>query len=106
MYSSNYTVWSTNNSLLGTVECLTQYSPPTYVTWLRDGVAIEVDGEGYEMIQSVIERRSYSRYNNTLLIRNAADLAGNHTYNCTITNTAGNTTQAVNTTLECKCVQV
>ena len=105
MYSSNYTVWNnTNSSLLGTVECLTQYSPPTNVMWLRDGVAIEVDGEGYEMMQSVIERQSYSRYNNTLLIRNAADLAGNHTYNCTITNTAGNTTQAVNTTLECKCV--
>ena len=70
------------------------------MAWLRDGVAVEVDGEGYDMIQSVIERQSYSRYNNTLLIRKAADLAGNHTYSCTITNSAGSTSQVVKTTLK------
>ena len=41
MYSSSYTDMSnTEGSVLGTLECLTQNSPPTTVTWLRDGVAV------------------------------------------------------------------
>ena len=100
VYSVEYTDWSENNSdLLGSLECLTQNSPPTSVTWLRDGVPVEVDGVGVEMIQTVTERRSYSRYNNTLLIRDAAQLAGSHTYNCTVSNAAGNSTNWVDTTL-------
>ena len=100
MYSITYTDWSSTSSLLiGTIVCLTQNSPPTNVTWLRDGVPVEVDGVGAEMVQTVIERRSYSRYNNTLLIRNAALLAGNHTYNCTVTNAAGTNTNSVQTTM-------
>ena len=100
VYSVKYTDWSeTESDLLGTIECLTQNSPPTSVTWLRDGIPVEVDGVGLEMIQTVVERWSYSRYNNTLLVRNAAQLAGNHTYNCTVTNAAGTNTNWVNTTL-------
>ena len=93
--------WSnTTSSFLGTVECLSQYSPPNAVSWHRDGVLIEVDGMGYEMIQQVIERgESYSQYNNTLIIRNAAHLAGNHIYCCNISNYAGNSgAECVNTT--------
>ena len=100
MYSVKYTDWSeTESDLLGTIECLTQNSPPTSVTWLRDGIPVEVDGVGLEMIQTVVERQSYSRYNNTLLVRNVAQLVGNHTYNCTVTNAAGTNTNWVNTTL-------
>ena len=100
VYSSRYSDLSnTNSSLLGSLECLTQYSPPTNVIWLRDGVRVHVDGERYEMIQSVIERQSYSRYNSTLLIRDAADLAGDHTYTCSITNSVGNTSESINTRL-------
>ena len=99
VYSIKYTDWSNNSDfdVLGTVECLTQYSPPTNITWLRDGVEVKVDGEGYEMMQTVIERRSYSRYNNTLIIRNAADLAGDHSYCCSISNLAGSTSECVAT---------
>ena len=57
-----------------------------------------VDGDKYEMIQTVTDRGS-SYYNSTLLIRHAADLAGNHTYTCTITNNAGTTTQSIETTM-------
>ena len=100
VYSVEYTDWSeTNSDLLGSLECLTQNSPPTSVTWLRDGVPVEVDGVGVEMIQIVMERQSYSRYNNTLLIRDAAQLAGSHTYHCTVSNAAGNSTNWVDTTL-------
>ena len=99
MYSIKFIDWSESRDfdVLGTIECLTQNSPPTNVTWLRDGVEVEVDGEGYEMIQSVIERQSYSRYNNTLIIRNAADLAGYHHYCCSISNSAGSTSDCVAT---------
>ena len=86
-------------SVLGSVVCLTQNSPPTTVSWTRDGVAIQMDGVAYDMIQQVIERQSYSRYNNTLLIRDAIELAGDHSYCCIASNYAGNSTpECVNTT--------
>lgn len=86
-------------SVLGTIECLTQYSPPTDVTWTRDGIVIDMDGISYGMIQRVIERQSYSRYNNTLLIRDAIELAGDHIYCCMASNNAGSSTlECVNTT--------
>ena len=100
MYNSSYTDLSnTEGSLLGTLECLTQNSPPTTVTWSRDGVPVHVDGERYEMKQIATERQSYSRYKTILLIRDAAELAGSHTYSCTITNAAGSTSQSIKTTL-------
>lgn len=100
MYSSDYYDWSdVCSDVFGVVECLTQYSPPTHYTCTRDGVPIDIDGKNYELIQSVIDRR-YSKYNNTLLIRNANCLAGNHTYNCTITNDAGSTVCSVDTFLD------
>ena len=100
VYSSSYTDMSNaEGSVLGTLECLTQYSPPTTVTWLRDGVAVHVDGVGYEMMQIVTERQSYSRYKNTLFIRNAADLAGNHIHTCFVSNAAGSNSQNISTTL-------
>ena len=78
-----------SNNVLGSVDCLSQNSPPTTVTWTRDGSTIEVDGQDYEMMQIVLERRSYSRFQNTLLIKNAAELAGNHRYCCRVSNSAG-----------------
>ena len=100
VYSTKYNDLSiAATSVLGSVECLTQNSPPTTVTWTRDGVVIEMDGVAYEMIQQVIERQSYSRYNNTLLIRDAIELAGDHSYCCIASNYAGNSTpECVDTT--------
>ena len=57
-----------------------------------------MDGDKYEMIQTVTNRDS-SYYNNTLLIRHAADLVGIHIYACFISNSAGNNTQSIITTL-------
>ena len=90
MYTITYNDWSSaGSSVLGNVECHTQNSPPTTVTWTRDGVTIQMDGTAYEMIQIVTERQSYSRYNNTLIIRDALQLAGDHRYCCRASNTAG-----------------
>ncbi|CAI8023922.1 hypothetical protein GBAR_LOCUS13949 [Geodia barretti] len=99
VYSISYSErhQASNDGVLGTVDYLSQNSPPTNVTWTRDGSTIEVDGEGYEMMQMVTERQSYSRYRNTLLIKDAAELAGNHSFCCRVSNAAGTTYQCVAT---------
>ncbi|CAI8023925.1 hypothetical protein GBAR_LOCUS13950 [Geodia barretti] len=78
VYSISYSErhQSSNDGVLGTVDYLSQNSPPTNVTWTRDGSTIEVDGEGYEMMQMVTERQSYSRYRNTHSSRMLPSLPG------------------------------
>lgn len=103
VYRSRYTDLSRNNNddtlnLLGTILCSTQYSPPTNVTWKRDGVAVSVDGDRYEMIQTVTNR-DYSYYDSVLRIRDAVGLAGNHTYTCSISNYAGSTSKDIPTNM-------
>ena len=78
-----------SDDVLGSVNCLSENSPPTIVTWTRDGSTIEVDGQDYEMMQIVLERRLYSRFKNTLLIKNLVELVGNHRYCCRVSNSAG-----------------
>ena len=78
--------------------CRTKYSPPTNVIWRRDGVAIDVDGDRYQMTQTVTDRGN-SYYDNVLLIRNAVHLAGTHTYTCFISNSAGSTSTNIQTTM-------
>ena len=84
--------------MLGVIEFSTCNSPPTYVTWLRDGEPVTVDGSGYEMMQIVHERTEgdYIR-SSRLLIRNAVDLIGYHTYTFIVSNYAGITNKTVNT---------
>ena len=86
------------HDVLGSVDCLSQNSPPTTVTWTRDGSTIEVDGQNYEMMQIVSEHQSNSRFQNTLLIKNAVHLAGTHRYCCRVSNSAGtSSSQCVST---------
>ena len=84
--------------MFGELQFSTYYSPPTNVTVLRDGQPVTVDGSGYEMILTIANRGPYStRYSNKLLIRNAVDLIGYHTYTCIVSNYAGNTNNTVET---------
>lgn len=99
VYSINYEFHSSRYvTEVGSITCRTRYSPPTSITWLRDGVAVDVDGDRYKMTQTVTHRRR-SYYDNILLINNATDLVGNHTFTCSINNLAGSTTSSVSTTL-------
>ena len=103
MYKSGYTDFSRDNSiatmnLLGTIICSTYYSPPTNVIWKRDGVRVPLDGDRYEMIQTVTDRSS-SYYDSVLHIRDAIGLAGNHTYTCSISNYVGSTYKAIPTNM-------
>ena len=94
-----YTDWTNaNNSPLGTIECLTEEGPPTDVTWLRDDEPVLVDGDKYEMIQTVTDRGGFY-YNNSLLIRHAADLVGSHIYTCIFANSRGGSNESISTTL-------
>ena len=89
---------NTNDTLLGTITCSTRYSPPMHVIWYRDGVRVALDGDRYEMIQSVTDRRS-SSYDSVLLIRDAVGHAGNHTYTCWIGNYVGRDAKNTSTTM-------
>ena len=87
-----------DNDTLGMIEFSTSYSPPTEVTWLRDGRSVTVDGYNYEMEHVVTNRYyQYTYYYNVLFIRDAVGLAGYHTYTCTVTNYAGTTSRTIST---------
>ena len=92
---------NTDITLLGTIVCITSNSPPTNISWARDGIPIDIDGEKYDMTQSVTDRYS-SYYSTTLLIRSAVHLAGNHTYSFFVSNSAGKGTEDILTYMEGK----
>ena len=81
----------------GKIEIMTRYSPPTNVTWKRDGKIVyehphehpHVGEDCYDMTQVVTDRAKDSEYSSFLLIYNAAHLPGNHTYEFIVTNYEG-----------------
>ena len=80
------------STAFGKIEIKTRYSPPTNVTWKRDGVTVyvhpHVGGDGYEMTQVLTNRRN-SEYSSFLLIRNAEHLPGKHNYQFIVSNYEG-----------------
>ena len=102
---TDMTLRKTDITLLGTVVCQTSNSPPTNVTWLRDGIPIHMDGEKYELVQTVTDA-SNSYYNTTLLIKSAVHLAGKHTYSFSVRNYAGNTSQRISTHMNGNCTVI
>ena len=89
----------------GKIEIKTEYSPPTNVTWQRDGVTVYIhphlERAGYEMVQIVTNRIS-SHYTTYLLIRNATHLVGSHTYTCIVQNKIGIASRNVSTHMKGK----
>ena len=102
---TDMTLRKTDITLLGTVVCQTSNSTPTNVTWLRDGIPIHMDGEKYELVQTVTNA-SYSYYNTTLLIKSAVHLAGKHIYSFLVRNYAGNTAQRISTHMNGNCTVI
>ena len=102
---TDMTLRKTDITLLGTVVCQTSNSPPTNVTWLRDGIPIHMDGEKYELVQTVTDV-SNSYYTTTLFIRSAIHLAGKHTYSFLVRNYAGNTSQRISTHMNGNCTVI
>ena len=81
---------------LAEVTCNTKQSPPTNVTWLRDGKKIDTNSTLYQTAVKVVNRTSFC-YEVTLVIRDIRSVGGVHTYTCIINNTQGEDRMSITT---------
>lgn len=104
IYNSYYQDLSTNpaSTAVGIITCQSRYSPPTNITWQRDGVAIDINDDRYVMLQTVTDQYNLTYYDNVLQIMDVVSLAGNHIFTCSISNLAGSTSQDISTMLRGK----
>ena len=84
------------SSALIEITCNTKISPPTNVTWLRDGKKLNIDGTLYQTVFHVADRIHYL-YNTTLVIRDATSIGGIHKYTCIVSNTQGTDQMTIST---------
>ena len=66
-------------------------SPPTTVTWKRDGVAVDAGSIEYKALQIVVDREN-SHY---LYIVGAFEIMGSHNFTCEIEYIAGSTNHTI-----------
>lgn len=85
-------------SSLATVTCSTQNSPPTNVTWMKDGEELIIDGVKYRAIHEVTDR-SNTYYNVKLIIGDVIGIGGDHSYTCMVNNSRGGHWKAINTSV-------
>ena len=71
--------------------CTTAGSPPTTVSWIRDGQPLTIDGDTYQMTQTVINRASATFENVLTINQPLASIVGS-TFTCTVTNVLGSDT--------------
>lgn len=88
-------------SSLATVTCSTRNSPPTNVTWMKDGEEIVVDVIKYRSIHEVTDRAN-SHYNVKLIIGDISGIAGVHNYTCVVNNSRGGHWKTVTTNVSSK----
>ena len=75
------------SSSFTTLTCTSTGSPPTTVTWTKDGVTLPTDETIYSFTQTLVDRAT-STYNNTLTIdASFVDVIGN--YSCSVSNSIG-----------------
>ena len=75
--------------------CFTVNSPPTHVTWLRNGEEIEIDGVTYESLQIVTDHFN-SHYKSILVVKQIINIIGELTFSCVL---AGNTSLDIPTNI-------
>ena len=73
---------------MAVIECFTTGSPPTNVVWQRNGEVVDVDGDYYETMQIVTNRRN-SHYRNILVVNDVVSVIGSLTFTCVISNWYG-----------------
>ena len=88
-----FTVAPTISSLtyqeeIRTLTCVSTGSPPTVVSWMKDGENITIDGADFSLSQTVTDRVS-STYNNTLIVGEGVTGGVAGIYNCTVSNVLG-----------------
>ena len=77
-----------------TLTCTSTGSPATTVSWTRNGQPVTIDGNTYQLTQTVTNRTS-ATYENVLTINQPwASILGS-TFNCTVTNTLGSGSDSI-----------
>ena len=96
IYSTSYIDLTSDPStdFLAKLECLSQRSIPTNVTWWMNGIEVDMDNSSYQTVQRVVQQ-SGSYFQNTLLITDLFGALGNHSYTCSVENHFGNDSETV-----------
>ena len=71
-----------------TLTCTSTGSPATTVSWTRNGQPVAIDGNTYQLTQTVTDRAA-STYENVLTINQPLASILGSTFTCTIINTLG-----------------
>ena len=71
-----------------TLICVSTGSPPTVVSWMKDGENITIDRHHFSLSQTITDRAS-STYNNILTVGEGVTEGVAGVYNCTVSNVLG-----------------
>ena len=74
--------------------CVSTRSPPTNVTWKKDGHPLSIDGHIYWLTQMITDRAT-STYSNVLTVNERAPSGVAGTYSCQVSNQIGSDTEDV-----------
>jgi len=77
-----------------TLTCISTGSPATTVTWTRNGQPLAIDGDTYQLSQTVTNRAS-ATYENVLTINLPLARILGSTFLCTVTNVFGSDTSEI-----------
>ena len=104
MYSSTYRDLVEDMTTHALLEVIykTPISPPTKIMWMCDEELVNTDGTDFVQYQIVTnQQRVYC--DNILVVMNIKYALGRHDYTCIITNSQGNTTATITTSItECE----
>ena len=92
--SYNNLIEDTSTTALATIQCQTESYPPTWVVWQKNRVEISVDGQSYETLQMITNRRN-SYFRNILIVKDVVEIVGTPLYTCLVGNSAGNISRSV-----------
>ena len=77
-----------------TLTCVSTSSPPTIVSWDKDGVPLSIDGSTYQLTQTITDRAT-STYSNVLTVSETAPMGVAGNYTCNISNQIGSSTEKI-----------
>ena len=66
-----------------TLTCVSTGSPPTVVSWMKDGENITIDGHHFSLSQTITDRAN-STYNNILTVREGVPGGVAGVYTCQV----------------------